>query len=624
MKKNERLLHALGTIDERFIEEAIPERKEGIRNAKMKKSKWLKYSAIAAMLILVVAANLWLFIPFNTTPPSVAAYSGSEYYPLIEKLNALGFKPPKYKNNFESIVASLNDTANGDIGVDGNAGSAPGNSEESLYEEVTDNQVSGVIEGDVIKRSTNHIYRLYLGELSIYSIAGEGSSKIASYDITANRDLKYESLSDWEMYLSSDCKTVTVIAACDGRIAIISYNVENPIAITERHRVYIDGVYSTSRLVNGELLIISDFSIIGRYYYAEPETYVPEIEIESEKFCIGMDSIFTPEKLTNYKYTVVTKLRENDLSLCDSAAFLSYTGEVFVSNTSVYISRPYVAKTKSNGVTTEAASTEITRLDYSGDSFVNKGSVSFSGTVLDQYSIDEYEGKLRVAASVSEAKYKEIVSGNSVSMQHQGFERNASLYIFDIETMQLLSSVERFAPAGETVRSARFNGSSAYVCTAIELVDPVFFFDLSDINNITYTNTGTISGFSTSLISYGDILLGIGVGEFGGVKLEIYREEQGEVKSLSKYEKDTATYSSEYKSYFIDRENMLIGLPLDSYSELAHKYFVFAIRNDELVLLIFEGIVGELDLVRATYIDGYMYIFGEDITVRRLKIPAMQ
>ena len=102
----------------------------------------------------------------------------------------------------------------------------------------------------------------------------------------------------------------------------------------------------------------------------------------------------------------------------------------------------------------------------------------------------------------------------------------------------MVAKVERFAPKGETVRSVRFDGDYAYVCTAIQLTDPVFFFDLSDLSNITYKDTGTISGFSTSLVDLGDgFLMGIGVGSLSTtLKVEIYVEGEQGVESYCSYE----------------------------------------------------------------------------------------
>ena len=93
--------------------------------------------------------------------------------------------------------------------------------------------------------------------------------------------------------------------------------------------------------------------------------------------------------------------------------------------------------------------------------------------------------------------------------------------------------------------------------------DPVYFFDLSDLNNITYKETGNIDGFSTSLINMGNgYLLGIGQEDWNTFKVEIYKETETGVEGFCKYIQMRVDYSTDYKSYYIDRENQLIGLGL--------------------------------------------------------------
>ena len=106
MKKNEKLLKTLTFIDDKYVEDAAP---RGVRPAR-KKGSFKKLIAIAACACFVLTlASVWLFTPYRTTPGSVAEYSDSEYYPLIEKINAFKFVKPAYKNNMEMILASLSD-----------------------------------------------------------------------------------------------------------------------------------------------------------------------------------------------------------------------------------------------------------------------------------------------------------------------------------------------------------------------------------------------------------------------------------------------------------------------------------------------------------------------------------
>ena len=166
------------------------------------------------------------------------------------------------------------------------------------------------------------------------------------------------------------------------------------------------------------------------------------------------------------------------------------------------------------------------------------------------------------------------------------------------------------------MQSVRFEKTNAYVCTAIvvTVTDPVYFFDLSDLDNITYKETGIIDGYSSSLINMGDgYLAGIGLEDRTTLKVEIYKETETGVEGFSKYLRQNTDYSTNYKSYYIDRENQLIGLGLYDYSYRQYsRYILLHFNGRELVLLMDENLSGANELKRSVYIDGFLYMFGEN------------
>ena len=94
MRKNERFITLIGGVDQKYVIEA----ENKIKLKKKKRSERLKGLVIAASVAIVISAvSAWLFIPFSTTPKSVAAYKDSEYYELIEKINDFTFSVPEHK-----------------------------------------------------------------------------------------------------------------------------------------------------------------------------------------------------------------------------------------------------------------------------------------------------------------------------------------------------------------------------------------------------------------------------------------------------------------------------------------------------------------------------------------------
>ena len=190
---------------------------------------------------------------------------------------------------------------------------------------------------------------------------------------------------------------------------------------------------------------------------------------------------------------------------------------------------------------------------------------------------------------------------------------NASLYCIDVTSFDIVASVIDFAPPNEEINSVRFDKECAYVCTAIQVSDPVFFFDLSDINNITYKDTGTIPGFSNSLINMGNgYLLGIGRGDLWDLKIEIYEETETGVEAVCDYNPNY-DFSTVYKSYYVDRENQLIGMGVRDRE--GSRYILVHFDGCELIELVNVELDGYLDNMRGVFIDGYMYMFGASFKV---------
>ena len=630
--KKKNWYRGLSLSDDKYIAEAHPD-----NVIKPKRNRVFISLVAACACFALVICNLWLFIPFNINPPDVSQYADSEYYGLIQKLNALTFEKPKYKNNAAKLWAGLE---NFSFGITKDAvGGAP---EDGMaadgetigtgsYQEITDNQVQGIIEADRIKRSDTHIYYLDNDVLRIYSIDKEDTVEVGSYTLYGGSKNYY--VDQWEFYLSSDCKTVTVVTQyytktdsnSNRYVNLISLDVSDPANIVKKDEFNITGDYMSSSMANGNILLLTEFVINKRELNFDDETtFLPQIDEGNGSHSIPANGIVSPDNLSNTRYTVVMKLDENSLDLKGTAAYLSYSEDVYVSENHVFLTHVFAEKTENeDGTHTRNSMTEISCLTYGGDSFERKGNVTVRGYVKDQWSMDEYEGILRVFTTTNATTIKEQSYDNgTVSaeiLQTATGQSNASLYCIDLSTFEVVASVIDFAPPREEIQSVRFDKETAYVCTSIELSDPVFFFDLSDLNNITYKDTGTIEGFSTSLINLGNgYLLGIGRGDsWSSFKVEVYEETEHGVRSVCSYEIEDAQYSTEYKSYYVDRQNQFVGVGV--IAEGVTRYILLHFDEYELVELVNIPLDGDPAFMRGVYIDGYMYMFGtNDFEVEKL------
>ena len=628
------------------------ERKQSVQNhMRMIRRRRRKVFSITLSATLTLAVFMTvLFVPYDTTPPDVSKYAGSEYYGLIQKLNAATYQKPEHKNRFqalgdffEGLLPVAKDEASGEVAP--HMMNAPtkaptydgGTLEENpdQYHETTDNQVAGVIESDIIKRSDKYIYYLREHTLYIYSINGFDSCLVGEYSIDPYlfmgdkedpNEIRYSGM--YEMYLSQDCKTITVVARCyhskqGSQTMLLNLDVADPANVRVKDYACFDGYYLSSRLVDGQILLSYQYNLNeDQIDFDDPATYVPRYEVNGNEELIGSGNIVCPEDPAVARYTVLCMVSGEDLQVTGSVALMDYNTDMYVSADAVYLMRSYPKKIpyeeNGNGWYKNILMTEITGVSYGAEGLQILGTAQLEGSVKDQYSMDQHEGILRVVTSTSVTTVKEYRNGNSSGISRVNTMRNVNLYCVDLSTWQIRASVLGFAPEGEDAQSVRFDGAHAYVCTAevITMTDPVYFFDLSDLDHITYTDTGTIEGYSTSLIQLGDgYLLGIGYGDNRDMlKLEVYAQQDGKVVSVCDYQLQ-AVFSSDNKAYFIDRERDLIGLGILTYENgRQFSYILLHFDGTQLVQVLKSPMAGNVDHCRAVLVNDFFYILGSDKT----------
>ncbi len=614
-----------------------------------KKKRNRRIAACSLVSIFAVALALTLFLPYSTALPDVSMYADSPYYSVIQSLNKATYTPPRYKNNFQFLSAALSgifavnraptDSMDEGMAPGLNSGVAgpeyggvwdspsvlpnePGNN----YEEVTDNQVEGVIEADLFKRSDEHLYYLNNPYLHIYAIAKDETREVGFFHVdpfAGKEDIG--SFSAREMYLSKDCSTVIVLmegfTKQEGNLtALVTLDVSDPGNVEQIGFVTFTGTYISSRLVDGDILLTYNFGVYkDNIRFDDPETYVPTYGVPGEMQLIDSENIVCPEEASSCRYTVIAKLDGKSLEVKDTTALMSYSHQLYVSEDTIYATHAFSKKTDENSAGYLSISmTEITGISYRGDELMVLGSVQLEGTVKDQYSMDQHNGILRVAVSTLAQHRKEAYGLDVWSVSLSQIQRNCSLYCIDLSTWEIAASVEKFAPDGDEVTSARFDGDKAYICTAevIVLTDPVYFFDLTDIRNITWSDTGIIDGYSSSLVNFGEYLLGIGFNEDGALKLEAYVQGKDSVESVGVYERD-CFFTNKYKAYYIDRKNNLVGIPVrdwyDHEGDGKSVYLLFHFNGYKF------NAVKEIPMdyfasghTRATIIDGWLYLLYND------------
>ena len=157
MKEN-KMLFAFSGIDDEYIEGARP------RGRRKTIAQW---TLIAACVMLVCGLSLWS-IAFRTG-------GGSDY---VQNPQFLAAVQDYLFASGGTVIGNIGSAPGGPEGGDDGASSPNGD-----YMEITDNQVEGIVEGDLAKATEKYLFRLGSHTIYIYSIAGEESALVSTYTI---------------------------------------------------------------------------------------------------------------------------------------------------------------------------------------------------------------------------------------------------------------------------------------------------------------------------------------------------------------------------------------------------------------------------------------------------------
>jgi uncharacterized secreted protein with C-terminal beta-propeller domain len=213
--------------------------------------------------------------------------------------------------------------------------------------------------------------------------------------------------------------------------------------------------------------------------------------------------------------------------------------------------------------------TIIHKISLQGNSLEPIAQGEVSGRILNQFSLDEYNGYFRVATTRDDNRpYYLLRDGEKRESQN-------NVYILN-DKLNVVGSVEGLAK-GESIHSARFMGDRAYLVT-FKRIDPLFALDLSNPKNPKVLGELKIPGFSDYLHPYDEnILIGFGRDTelnswdnvvTSGLKLSLFDvSDPKNLKELDSYVMgDRSSYSTvltDHKALLFSKEKNLLVLPVN-------------------------------------------------------------
>lgn len=420
---------------------------------------------------------------------------------------------------------------------------------------------AGVDEGDVVKTDGKYLY--ILKSDSSVKIVDIQSSEMELVS-TVTLDQLNESIE--EIYLEDD-QLILVTSGYDSSMeeqesdvyavdrytyaAVSVYDISDREHPQQTGRMTQEGTYRQSRKNGNYFYLLTQYSpSIGES--VDDSDVIPLVNEEK----VTVNNIYLPSDLNQPDYLVVSGTDLSDLQKpVSTKAIVSGASDFYMSTDSLYICCQNWEHGKS--------STQILKFLCADGEITASNMAELPGYLNDTFSLDEYDGYLRVLTT------------------EDGNGESNNLFVLD-EDMNTISSIRDIA-SGETIRSARFVGDMGYFVT-FRQTDPLFCVDLADPENPEILSELKISGFSSYLHMYGENrLLGIGyeadedTGSQTGVKLSMFDISDPEnVTEENKYVIKDAYYlpfDYNYKAITIDADKNLIGFVCDE------EYMVF--RYDE-------------------------------------------
>ena len=277
----------------------------------------------------------------------------------------------------------------------------------------------------------------------------------------------------------------------------------------------VEGFYVSARLIGSTARIVVSTPPDPVYTVdeetiredAEPATWIPDGVLRDRikrkrrrTRVVACDDVRRPAAFSGPgMLTLLTLDLEQGLEPIDSDSILTDAQTIYASKKNLFVATERWFDPLANADIDSGRHTAIHRFDISSaGSGRYKASGTVRGFVLNQFSLSEHDGNLRVATT-DEPLWRE-------GGEQRESESYVSVFDADLKRLGQVGGLGK----GERIYSVRFMGDRGYVVT-FRQVDPLYALDLSDPANPAVRGELKILGFSAYLHPIGDdLLLGVG------------------------------------------------------------------------------------------------------------------
>ncbi len=376
---------------------------------------------------------------------------------------------------------------------------------------LTNNQEAGVFEPDIVKTDGRTVYAVTAtGVLNVVDVTGAPKviGSLALPEGFGHQLLLYKG------------KLLVASGTYDGHSTLSLVDVADGTKPTLEKSMTVNGSVLAERRTKATVRVVLTITprAIAYDLPAEPtaaRAWLPRARIGARRrTLVGCKQVRRPRSFTGLEeLTVLTIDFDKGLDPVDADAVMTGGGTVYASAENLYVATQRyspVLEDQFEGPEPEGETTQIHRFSLDdADNTTYRGSGSVPGFVLNQFSMSEQDGVLRVATTETPPWFRNA-SGESHSLVTTLGQTDTGL-----AKLGQISGLGK----GERIFAVRMFGDRGYVVTYRQ-VDPLFTLDLADPARPTLKGELELPGFSSYLhpIS-GDRLIGVGTSANGGVQL---------------------------------------------------------------------------------------------------------
>lgn len=483
---------------------------------------------------------------------------------------------------------------------------------------------NGVYEEDIFITDGEYIYFIDAeGKIALIKASSDGSLEKAA---VINNIPYTEETKEHLYYTGLYIKDNLLIAAYSGNrydenyvsysaSGIEIYDVSNKNSPAKIKNIALDGRYISSRITDEKLILITNYGITQYFAYTDDSLLIPSYYNDDIKTAVPCDCIYMNSTKTD-AYVNIAKIDLSDLSKEPAVtSFLGNVNDTYCTKDTLYLMGYELCDNNGEVVNFTGAAvvgdmmiapwgknTKLTAIDITGDKAQVRCSAVLEGSILNSYSIDEYNGYLRVAMTKQE--------DNTLVVLNEKLEKAGEL--------------TGIAP-GERIKSVRFMGDTAYVVTFVQ-TDPLFVIDLSEPTTPVIAGEVKLPGFSSYLHPVGEgYLAGIGYGGTedgldGSAKISLFDvRDPKNPQEVDSIVIENCDFALSPKAYVSVSENAFM-IPFSVWKSINDEDFyekgiytgalyVSAengklVRNNAYIVRCMEG------LSRCTFIGDKVYVFG--------------